>query len=270
MSIDVALQDAGLDVVCYRGWEDRGRPGKWNPRALLVHHTGRGTTGGLVQLCINGRADLAGPLCHVVLDPEGTCHLIAAGRANHAGLGEWRGLTSGNASMWAIEAVNAGDGRWPAEQLAAFVLASAALARFGGFGADMVAAHKEYATPKGRKIDPAGIDMAWFRTRVDSWLDRWARSPEPKGVRPMHDPPLGPMAASWQDEAGRVLAQVSPDGDVYAWAVPWSGNVRGKPYWGNRKVALIGPPSRPGGVYDITATDGGTYTMPDGQDAGVQ
>ncbi|MCJ2088354.1 peptidoglycan-binding protein [Methylobacterium sp. E-005] len=30
----------------------------------------------------------------------------------------------------------------------------------------MAVAHREYCTPKGRKIDPAGIDMTAFRLRV--------------------------------------------------------------------------------------------------------
>jgi hypothetical protein len=225
----------------------------------------------MVALCINGRSDLPGPLCHVVLAPDGTCHVVAAKKANHAGKGEWRGLTDGNGSFYGIEAIHNGNRAtpWPAEQMAAFVLAAAALCHLGGFNAGMVAAHREYALPKGRKPDPVGIDMNWFRGRVTSWLNRWARPPEPKGVRPMYEPPLGPIAAVWQDPEGRVLAAVSPEGDVYAWAVRWAGNVKGKAYWGDRRAALIGPPSRPGGAYDVIATDGGTYTLPDGTDEGV-
>lgn len=98
---------------------------------------------------------------------------------------------------------------------------------------------------------------------------RWtppAPTPPARKVEPMYDPPLGPIAAVWQDENGRVLAGVSPEGDVYAWAIPWAGNVRGKPYWGDRKAARIGArdDGQPG--YQITATDGAHYRLPDGID----
>ena len=36
-------------------------------------------------MCINGRSDLPGPLCQVLIGYDGTCHIVAAGRANHAG-----------------------------------------------------------------------------------------------------------------------------------------------------------------------------------------
>lgn len=89
---------------------------------------------------------------------------------------------------------------------------------------------------------------------------------EEETVPPMYDPPIGPIAAVWQAETGNVVAAASPDGDVYAWGCEWAGNVRGKPYWGDRKVARIGPPQRPGGIYTITATTAETYTLPDGMD----
>lgn len=87
--------------------------------------------------------------------------------------------------------------------------------------------------------------------------------PPRPGVRPMYDPPLGPIAAVWQDATGNVLAAVSPDGDVYAWGCTYAGGVRGRPYWGSRKAARIGPPKIPGKVYCITATDGGEYNLPE-------
>jgi hypothetical protein len=92
-------------------------------------------------------------------------------------------------------------------------------------------------------------------------------APTAQVVRAMYDPPIGPIAAVWQNPDGCVVAGVSPDGDVYAWGTPWQGNVRGKSYWGNRKAAAIGP--RDDGVtpgYLVTATSGEKYRLPDGMD----
>jgi hypothetical protein len=227
-----------------------------------------------VQLCIHGRPDLAGPLCHVVLDPHGTCHLVAAGRANHAGAGGWKGL-SGNSTVFGIEAVHDGSSRtpWPEEQLAAYVVAAGALARMAGFGPGAICAHREWA-PR-RKVDPVGVDMDRFRDDVARYLRQAPRPatvtdnpPAPKGVAPMYDPPIGPVAAVWQREGTNdVIAAITPDGLVYAWGTRWAGNVAGKPYWGPRKAAAIGarPDGQPG--YRITATSSEAYDLPDGLDA---
>lgn len=96
----------------------------------------------------------------------------------------------------------------------------------------------------------------------------------PKELRPMYDPPLGPIAAVWQEEGtGKVFAAISPDGAVYAWANgpgnsrAWYGNTAGKPYWGTRKVALIGARDDGQEGYMITATDKAVYRLPDGLDS---
>ena len=99
-----------------------------------------------------------------------------------------------------------------------------------------------------------------------------SRGTNPVTVTAMYDPPLGPIAAVWQDDTGRVFAAVSPAGDVYAWAAApgntkvWYGNVRGKAYWGDRKAARIG--KRDDGLegYQVWATTSETYKLPDGID----
>lgn len=91
------LRAAGVKVVEYDGWKLRGSD-TFNPKGVLAHHTGPGSVDALVRLCVNGRSDLPGPLDQVVLAPDGTAYVIAAGRSNHAGAGSWRGL-SGNTSL---------------------------------------------------------------------------------------------------------------------------------------------------------------------------
>lgn len=176
MTVADALRKWGVTVVEVSGWQTRGWlkgfGGTWDPHGVVCHHTAnagfRGVDAPSLNVCINGRPDLAGPLCQIVLGYSGTAFLIAGRGANHAGKGGWNGL-SGNAAVWGIEAENTGLGEpWPPEQLDAFVRCCAALAEFSGFGPEMVCGHKEW-TPQ--KIDPAGIDMNDFRARVAALLN---------------------------------------------------------------------------------------------------
>ena len=168
-----ALRDAGLKVVEEPGWRDRGRPGPFGPvKGVLVHHTGSNPKGGNapdIGTVTQGRGPpnpLAGPLAQLLLARDGTFHVIAAGRANHAGTGFWHGIADGNAQMVGIEAENNGvDEDWPADQMDALARGCAAILLRVGSDSVMCAGHKEYATPRGRKVDP-DFDMAEFRERV--------------------------------------------------------------------------------------------------------
>ena len=107
------------------GWQNRGS--STNPSGVVCHHTASAAGGDHPALgtVINGRPDLNGPLCNVLLARNGDCYIIAAGTANHAGTGGWRGL-SGNSSVLGIEAENNGVGEpWPAHQIDAPTCGSA-------------------------------------------------------------------------------------------------------------------------------------------------
>jgi len=158
------LRDYGLTVIEEPGWKVRG-PWTFEPQGVVVHHTAsrRGSDVPSLRIVTHGRSDLTGPLCAVLIGRSGVCHVIAAGRANHAGRGGYRGLT-GNSSVLGIEAENDGIGEpWPDHQLAVFHRATAAL--LDGINRDYswCCGHKEWTT---RKIDPAGIDMNDFRRSV--------------------------------------------------------------------------------------------------------
>jgi N-acetyl-anhydromuramyl-L-alanine amidase AmpD len=85
--------------------------------------------------------------------------------------------------MVGIEAENTGldnDQPWPEVQVDAYARGVAALARHAGFGVEMVCGHKEWALPKGRKIDPT-FDCDAFRMRVAGVLNGGVvRAPIPK------------------------------------------------------------------------------------------
>lgn len=175
--IAARLRAFGLKVVETNGWQTRGNP-NWNPRGSVDHHTAGPRTGNAPSLntVINGRPDLAGPLCNVLIGRDNTCYVIAAGRANHAGLGGWGGLT-GNASVFGVERENVGDGSepWTLAQYDVAAKCHAALISSVGKRWDLVCEHKEWA-PK-RKIDAFGVDGATMRELVKDRLV--APSPTP-------------------------------------------------------------------------------------------
>lgn len=168
------LEAAGLKVAECTGWRTRGRGDVGTIRGVICHHTAGASQGVMPSLhtLINGRAasakakPLAGPLAQLGLARDGTIFVVAAGRANHAGVGSWQGIDTGNSSFIGIEAENTGIGEpWPDVQLDAYYRAVAAILKHVGAPETMVCGHKEFALPKGRKNDPT-LDMAVFRNQV--------------------------------------------------------------------------------------------------------
>ena len=152
-----------LKVETVSGWKDRGRPastGTFNPRGVLVHHTAfpasKSNPHPGLNTVINGRSDLPGPLCHVLLDFNGVCHIVASGRANHAGVAQASGpmpAGDGNSLYIGIEIdydprVQAASA---AQRNAIPVLAAVLVTRLGN-GRNFVRAHKE--TSVTGKVDP--------------------------------------------------------------------------------------------------------------------
>ncbi len=171
------LDDAGCNVRTVEGWETRGTDTKtkpFDPRGVLEHHTATKKTlaiAGLLTLIIRGRIDLAGPLAQLVPDRTGIIYVVASGIANHSGVGRWNGLT-GNRVLIGLEAANDGLGEpWPNPQIDVMERATAAICDHVGADENDVAGHKEFATPPGRKVDPRGVDMAQFRSRIRQLLE---------------------------------------------------------------------------------------------------
>ncbi|HYI48582.1 MAG TPA: N-acetylmuramoyl-L-alanine amidase [Allosphingosinicella sp.] len=172
--LPAVLTAAGLKVAEQPGWVTRGRGEMGTVRGVMCHHTASGARSGnmpgLGGLTTGVRRQdgsfLAGPLSQLGLGRDGTFYVIAAGRANHAGAGSWRGLTNGNFSFIGIEAENSGfaDDAWPEVQMDAYRRGVAALLTRIGAPVDMCCAHKEYA-PARKPVDPR-FDMTQFRAHV--------------------------------------------------------------------------------------------------------
>lgn len=159
---------AGLKVTELPGWHARGVEFPAIPDTVVCHHTAtpKSARGDLPtkDILIDGRSDLPGPLCQVALGRNGTVYIVAAGKANHAGKGAWKG-TSSSVRTIGIEAEHPGIGEWSAAQMDAYVRLVAVLLRGLGQGFDRVCGHREWALPAGRKVDPS-FDMDAFRGRV--------------------------------------------------------------------------------------------------------
>lgn len=181
------LKDEGVDVRPEDNWEGRGSR-DFTPVGVMVHHTaGRGEAGR--RIIRDGRAGLRGPLAAVHPRKDGSVHLVAAGRANHAGRGmgsvlelvkkdqpppsdaPFKGDTNGNKWFYGIEMENLGTGKdpWPDVQLDAAVRCAAALCRRHGWTAARVIGHREWTRRKAG--DPRlPFSMDDFRHKVAQQL----------------------------------------------------------------------------------------------------
>lgn len=168
-------RDAGLTVVETAGWEKRGRDME-PPRVVIAHHTATPARAAgdypSLRVVTGGRHDLPGPLCHLGLGRRGVVYVVASGKANHAGAGTWRGC-SRSVETIGIEAEHPGDSTpWPAAQVDAFDRLTAAILNHLRLDYRALCAHREWARPLGRKIDPTGIDMDAMRRRVAVLLEQ--------------------------------------------------------------------------------------------------
>ena len=204
------LKSAGLKVALCEGWEERGRGDVGPVVGVICHHTAGQLAGNMPSLhtIIHGRPDLSGPLAQLGLGRDGTYFVIAAGRANHAGAGIWKGFTNGNSNFIGIEAENTGranDFPWPAVQMDAYHRGVAAICKWIGRSADYCCGHKEYARPLGRKSDPV-FNMQEFRNSVAAIINGTAPAPT---LIPAMEPPAQPGAP-----AGRPTLRRGASGDL--------------------------------------------------------
>jgi hypothetical protein len=171
---DALRKEKGLKVVETRGWKTRGRPGAFDgTEGVVFHHTASPltmTTETTLRIVTDGRIDLPGPLCHVMVGRNGVAYVVAAGYAAHAGDGgpfRTVPLNSGNRYMVGVEVEN--DGKH--EPFGDVVLGAcdrvfAAVLKHQGKDSTWCIGHKEWTT---RKPDPH-TDMAKYRTRLARYL----------------------------------------------------------------------------------------------------
>lgn len=177
----------------YDGWRTRGRPGGLTDvYGIIEHHTGGGSASAsyLYFLFVEGRPDegIPGPLCNVATAPDGTLHLGAIGRANHAGDGsqstmnhvkaeDYNGYSAeiqpgpdginGNPHYIGDEVIYTGTTEMTDAAYRTAVLHAAAICDFYGWSALSVIGHREHTR---RKDDPGKTPMNRFRTDLAAVL----------------------------------------------------------------------------------------------------
>lgn len=190
------LRDFGINFTEEPGCRTRGSI-NFSPRGPMAHHTGADRD--ITWMLRDGRPGLSGPLCNFELRRHGHVHVVALGRANHAGRGSYRGV-SGNSAWWGIEATSAGK-LWTPGQRDMYPLLAAALCAYCRTDESWLCGHKEYAGFRG-KWDPGNWDMGWHRNQTGFSLRHRRPPPPPKPLR-LGDRLIGlgdrgPDVAEWQ------------------------------------------------------------------------
>lgn len=195
-----ALRKHGLTVVETPGWASRGFAGRdlKEVRGVLWHHTAtnrarfNGADAPTLGMCIEGRPDVAGPLCNIVFGRNGTVYLVAAGLANHAGAGVAPNIPRdmGNYYLIGIEMESSGVAPWDwtPEQLrvAPYLGAALEVECLGGLPPELrlQIGHLEYSSQG--KIDPAGWPggMDGLRSAINAVLNGAAAITEEDDMDP--------------------------------------------------------------------------------------
>lgn len=171
----------------------------------MLHHTVTRPTASDAAvdrvLAVVGSSKVSPPLGNISTNRDGSVSIIAAGTANHGGVGKWNGV-SGNRYWVGDEMKNLGTSAepWPAIQVESALRAAAAILAHIGTDESWLVGHKEYATPLGRKSDPHTLDMDTQRTIVGALL----KDPD------MKPPAWAIPATQWHIDRG-IYTQNSPD-----------------------------------------------------------
>lgn len=247
------LRAEGLKVVEVAGWQTRGLSA-FDPKGSVDHHTAGPRTGNApsLRICTEGRSDLPGPLCHVLIGRDNTCYVIASGKANHAGAGGWAGLT-GNSTVYGIERENVGTSAepWRPDQTKTAAKAHAALLRGSRYGANpqLVCRHQEWAP--ARKIDTHSLLGSELRRLVAAELKPAppATPPAPeyeKEYDDMHKPAMIVKATSkpeWWLTDGITKQHIKSKGHasilLYLGVAKWDGTKKQPFVWADADVASI-------------------------------
>lgn len=159
------LKAVGIEVVEHDGWKTRGL-GEYRPFQVLAvvwHHDASaiGDSPGVPDYMIRN-FETAG--AQIWVDRAGRWHLIASGRAAHAGSVR-PGMPTNETSLGVETDHTTGEG-WPPALLESLRVGTAAILKHVGKDEQGLHFHKTICDPPGRKVDPAGLDLAPERARV--------------------------------------------------------------------------------------------------------
>lgn len=160
------------------GWETRGGR-RFAPQAATFHHDASPKGSDIRHIIRDGHSTLSGPLANFYPTRAGSLVVIAAGRANHAGKGGWKGLR-GNSTTWGIEIANNGVGEpYGDAQLRVVTLLMRAFVVVDGVPVGFLHSHHEWAPDRKRDpaLDPERQSGPW---NMDRFRHDVSRQPDPE------------------------------------------------------------------------------------------
>lgn len=163
------LRASGVQVKEIDGWKTRGHYGGFTGlRAVVWHHDASavGDSPGVPSYML-GNWDTAA--AQLWVDRAGVWHILAAGPAYHAGK-VLAGKPDNHTSL-GVETDHTTGEEWPVALLTSLRIGTAAILKhLGEDPSTGLEFHKTICSPKGRKSDPDGLDLADERKRVASAL----------------------------------------------------------------------------------------------------
>ena len=225
------LRDAlGSRLRTLPGWRACGHGDFQDIRGVMVHHTGNSAETA-ESIRRGSPPELPGPVANLHIAPDGTVTIVAVGVAWHAGYGSypWLPEDDANPHMIGIECAWPDPlpyppyepdlhQRWPDSQIISMRDTCAALALRLGVSAEHVIGHREWAGHKQGKIDPANLDMNWFRAEVAKAMRGEFEAPaaavpagglsaRPMAAAPTHPEVEGSPAAPTNPRSDRQLLE---------------------------------------------------------------
>lgn len=170
----------GFQVDVYPGWQTRGST-SFDPDHVMDHHTGGGTYNNLLKYMAEGPR--FPPLCNIATSRpyNGVVRItiVAAGRANHSGVGIYKTIPRDNGNYRSIGIENQNDGlqSWPDQQMEAMRRLDATLLIRLKKNTEYLLDHKTYAPT--RKVDRHTIDVAMERKIVTKIIQEKQNPPKP-------------------------------------------------------------------------------------------
>jgi N-acetylmuramoyl-L-alanine amidase len=280
-------------------WKRTGRPPaqfSYFPTGIVEHHTACMIRIGhdpasCANAILNGRADAPGPIAQLLgtwtapgvkftgknYDPH--ILVLAAGRSNHAGSGEYIwGAPSGNGSAIGLEWCGPSESlEWPNQVVDFRCRVSAAIFKHNGWDpAKQLTTHHEYAPH--RKIDPSGRyclepRLLWsdpwnaqtWRQAVSDFLTTGVLpsgtgttpAPIPPQPQPQPPTPVGPMTLTAEDlkQIDKIVLGRLMEG-TGGGQTTWAGTVKatlGTIQNAMNEIVVNGPASMQGKLDDVLA-----------------
>jgi hypothetical protein len=188
------LRAAGVPVIEHSGWKSRGMGGHFDPRFVMWHHDGSalGPSPGVASWLLRNFESVGSQVwvcrgCNK--HASGTWHLLASGRAYHAGRGgPYRDVAANRMNDFSIgiEVDQTTGEKWDQRVLDSLRKGTAAILKKWGQKANPgLLFHKTWAP--GRKVDPWGLDIHAERRAVAALLTTPppAPAPAPAPTRPV-------------------------------------------------------------------------------------